>query len=211
MVSRVRYRPFEDDDLDAVASILRPEWHTRSEIEEYNHLEAEMDLAYCLSTSTFSQVALIDGVPQGIVLARAEGERATDADRWLKLEAQLFERLRELDERAAEWMRSYTRSSLRVNNGLLEQSGVDRGAEIVLLAVGRGARHLGIGSVLIDAATSYCADRSAQSLYLFTDTSCSWQFYEHHGLKRVAAHRCNREERRVLAREMYLYHLDLSA
>lgn len=211
MVSRVRYRPFEDGDLDAVASILRPEWHTRSEIEEYNHLEAEMDLAYCLSTSTFSQVALIDGVPQGIVLARVEGERAADADRWLRLEAQLFERLRELDESAAEWMRSYTRSSLRVNNGLLEQSGVDRGAEIVLLAVGRSARHLGIGSVLIDAAASYCADRSAQSLYLFTDTSCSWQFYEHHGLKRVAAHRCNREERRVLAREMYLYHLDLSA
>lgn len=211
VVSRVRYRPFEDDDFDAVARILRDEWHTRSENGEYNRLEAERDLAYCLANSTFSQVSLIDGTPRGIVLARAGSEPSPDAGRWFDLEARLLERMRSIDEEAAEEMRAYARAELRVNNKLLEQGEIDHGAEITLLAVDREARNLGIGSVLIDAAASHCADARAQSLYLYTDTSCTWQFYEKRGLTRVASHRCNREERRVLPREMYLYRLDLSA
>ena len=74
MVSRVLYRPFEETDFDTIAMILQAQWHTGDNQEVYNFLEACDDLAYCLSGSTFSQVALVDDVPRGIVLARA-GER----------------------------------------------------------------------------------------------------------------------------------------
>ncbi len=72
MVSRVLYRPFDTEDFDAIALILQQLWHNNSDNDEYNRLEAACDLAYCLSSSTFSQVAVIDGQARGISLARAD-------------------------------------------------------------------------------------------------------------------------------------------
>lgn len=74
MVSRVLYRPFDTEDFDAIALILQQLWHNNSDNDEYNRLEAACDLAYCLSSSTFSQVAVIDGQARGISLARAGTE-----------------------------------------------------------------------------------------------------------------------------------------
>ena len=71
MVSRVLYRPFDTEDFDAIALILQQLWHNNSDNDKYNRLEAACDLAYCLSSSTFSQVAVIDGEARGIALARA--------------------------------------------------------------------------------------------------------------------------------------------
>ena len=46
---------------------------------------------------------------------------------------------------------------------------------------------------------------------LYTDSNCSWKFYELHGFKRTATHRANREERRhAMPRESFLYELDLT-
>ena len=48
--------------------------------------------------------------------------------------------------------------------------------------------------------------------HLYTDSNCSWKFYELHGFKRAATHRANREERRHdMPRESFLYELDLTA
>ena len=83
--------------------------------------------------------------------------------------------------------------------------------QITLLAVSETTRGMGIGSVLLDAAASYVSSRGARGAFLYTDTDCSWKFYERRGLKRAAAYRASREERKLLPREMYLYGLDLSA
>lgn len=211
MVSRVQYRPFEDGDFEAVADILRDVWHRRTANDAFNRLEAQDDLAYSLSISTFSQVSLIDGVARGIVLARADDEPRLQAERWQACEQSLLSQMKQLDEDATEALRAHMRSEVRVNNSLLEQSSIGSGAQITLLAVSSKARGLGIGSVLLDAAISYCSASGADKAYLYTDTDCSWPFYEHHGLKRMATHRSNREERKLLPREMYLYGLDLSA
>ena len=86
MVSRVLYRPFDTEDFDAIALILQQLWHNNSDNDEYNRLEAACDLAYCLSSSTFSQVAVIDGQARGIARAcgtelRRHYQRALDGYR----------------------------------------------------------------------------------------------------------------------------------
>lgn len=87
MVSRVLYRPFDTEDFDAIALILQQLWHNNSDNDEYNRLEAACDLAYCLSSSTFSQVAVIDGQARGISLARAgQSSGATVKEHWMDTE-----------------------------------------------------------------------------------------------------------------------------
>ena len=44
MVSRVLYRPFDTEDLDAIALILQQLWHNNSDNDEYNRLEARATL-----------------------------------------------------------------------------------------------------------------------------------------------------------------------
>lgn len=210
MVSRVQYRPFEDGDFEAVAEIMRGEWHHRTANDEFSRLEAQYDLAYSLSISSFSQVVLVDGVVRGIVLARVDAKPCRHADHWHERERTLFAQMKHRDEDAADNLSAFTRAEIRVNNALLKESGIEPAAQITLLAVSDQARGLGIGSVLLDAALSYCSTNGAERAYLFTDTCCSWQFYERRGLKRLAMHRANREERKILPREMYLYGLDLS-
>lgn len=211
MVSRVIYRPFEEDDFDALVTILRDTWHTYAPNQEYNALEAACDLVHSLEISSFSQVVLVDDVPCGIVLARAEGDRVGHADECRAAMDSILERMRELEPAATDEYLSFLEAEQQVNNRLLEQSGLARASQITLLAVSGTARGLGIGSILLEAATSYVSSRGAKGLYLYTDTDCSWKFYERRGLKRAAMYRAKREERRVLPREMYLYGLDLSA
>lgn len=162
MVSRVLYRPFDTEDFDAIALILQQLWHNNSDNDEYNRLEAACDLAYCLSSSTFSQVAVIDGQARGIALARAgQSSGATVKEHWLDTERALLSQMRELEPDACAEYLSFVRATIRTNNRLLESSPLPHDNEVTLLAVDRDVHGLGVGSVLLDAAVSYLSSRGA--------------------------------------------------
>ena len=147
MVSRVLYRPFDTEDFDAIALILQQLWHNNSDNEEYNRLEAACDLAYCLSSSTFSQVAVIDGQARGIALARAgQSSGATVKEHWMDTERALLSQMRELEPDACAEYLSFVRATIRTNNRLLESSPLPHDNEVTLLAVDRDVHGLGVGS-----------------------------------------------------------------
>lgn len=211
MVSRVTYRPFEEDDFEDLAEILHREWYGHLSAPEVGLLAAKNDLAYMLSISTFSQVVFVDDSARGIVLARPDGKRTVTSSRWRKISENYLRQMRELSPLdAAEYWETIELENAK-NSKLLEKSGFAKSGEISLLAVCSSTRGMGLGSVLIDAATSYLASIGAHKAFLYTDTDCTWNFYEHHGFKRACTYRSTREERRLLAKEMYVYGLDLSA
>ena len=145
MVSRVLYRPFDTEDFDAIALILQQLWHNNSDNDEYNRLEAACDLAYCLSSSTFSQVAVIDGQARGIALARAgQSSGATVKEHWLDTERALLSQMRELEPDACAEYLSFVRATIRTNNRLLESSPLPHDNEVTLLAVDRDVHGLGL-------------------------------------------------------------------
>ncbi|MDY2777401.1 MAG: GNAT family N-acetyltransferase [Collinsella sp.] len=211
MVSRVIYRPFEEGDFPALSTIVQSAWHTSSQNDAYNALEASHDLAHALSISSFSQVVLVDGSPRGIVLARVDGDPIDQLAIWRAREGEILEQMRSVDDAATGSYLSFLKNEERINRRLLAQSGFGWASQVTLLAVDPSTRGMGIGSILLDAATSHASARGAQGAYLYTDTDCSWKFYERRGLRRAASYRATREERKVLPREMYLYGLDLSA
>ena len=211
MVSRVTYRPFDEDDFEELAAIVQQEWHTDLPCAELNDLAAKYDLARLLAVSPFSQVALVDGVPRGIVLACPGGTRKTVSRRWHKISENYLRHMRELDPIAASEHWKSVRLFDSKNDSLLAKSWFAGSTEISLLAVSASARGMGLGSVLLDAATTYLAGRGDHRAFLYTDTDCSWRFYEHCGFKRAAAYRAKRDERKLLPKELYVYGIDLSA
>lgn len=211
MVSRVTYRPFDEDDFEQLSAIVREAWHNDMPTTELNELAAKNDLAYMLSVSTFSQVALVDGEPCGIVLVCPSGRRATVSRRWLMISENCLRRMRELDPEAAAAHWASIQLAGSKNDKLLEKSGFAGTTEISLLAVSSSKRSMGLGSVLLDAATTYLASHGDGRAFLYTDTNCSWKFYEHHGFKRAAAYRARRDERKLLPKELYVYGINLCA
>ena len=147
-------RGFDTEDFDAIALILQQLWHNNSDNDEYNRLEAACDLAYCLSSSTFSQVAVIDGQARGIALARAgQSSGATVKEHWLDTERALLSQMRELEPDACAEYLSFVRATIRTNNRLLESSPLPHDNEVTLLAVDRDVHGLGVGSVFKRTAT----------------------------------------------------------
>lgn len=210
MVSRVIYRPFDEDDFNAIAAILQAAWHTDAPTPGYAFLEACADLAHSLSVSTFSQIALIDNVPRGIVLARGTNLAVPVSSRWQRAEEDFLEQMLISEPDAAKDYLQMTELMRDIRMTMLRDNGMDEANEITLLAVSEEAQGLGIGTVLLDASASYLASRGANRAFLYTDTDCNWQFYENHGLMRAASHHVHREQRRLLPRDLYVYTLDLT-
>ena len=211
MVSRVTYRPFEDDDFNEIAKILQKTWYPKAMTPGYGFLQACYDLARCLSLSTYSQVALIDDHPCGIVLARGSKPHPRFTARWTMAAEDLAYQLRLSEPEAAQEYLQMNEAVDQTNSHMHAQTELPQVNEITLLIVDSSAQNLGIGSVLLDAATNYLIDHDATQAYLYTDTDCNWRFYEHRGFKRIGTHRTSRNDRKTMPRELYLYGANLSS
>lgn len=212
MISRVLYRPFDESDFEPCAQIVQDAWHKDSGNEVYNFFEAAADFSCCLSVSTFSQVAVVDGRVCGIVLARTGKRNMKTSDHWAQVEHDIIHQMQQIEPELTDQYLTFIKTQVRINNWLIEQCPQTPPDEITLLAVSSSTRGLGVGSVLLDAACSHVTNQGGTSAYLFTDTDCSYKFYEHRGFKRAAAHKANLNERFCsLPRESFLYTLDLNA
>lgn len=70
---------------------------------------------------------------------------------------------------------------------LLKRAQKSYGGEIRFFALDESVRGQGLGKVLFDHARQVMRDRGIQSYYLYTDTSCSWQFYRKQGMRQAAS------------------------
>ena len=209
MVSRASFGPFEDDDFNGIAKIIQETWYPKAETPGLGLLEACYDLSRCLSISTFSQVARMDDAPCGIVLARGSKPHPRFTARWTEANQSFLYQLELSDPEAAEIFLSNMAAIDRTNETMHAAAALPQVNEITLLIVDPSVQNLGIGSVLLNAASSYLTAHDATEAYLFTDTECNWRFYEERGFKRIGTHRSSFSERRTLPRELYLYSADL--
>lgn len=68
---------------------------------------------------------------------------------------------------------------------MLKKSGLAYDGEIVLLVVSRDYQGQGVGRFLMDLAKKVFQHEGCHGYYLYTDTSCHYQFYDHIGMERV--------------------------
>ena len=84
---------------------------------------------------------------------------------------------------------SYTHLDVYKRQELLRESGKNDPAELALFVVSPSCRGQGVGKALFQAALDYTGQQKLDEIYLFTDTSCNYGFYEHQGMRR----RCEKE------------------
>lgn len=73
---------------------------------------------------------------------------------------------------------------MRINNELLDSLNSKAGAELVLFALDKNFKGMGFGKKLLSSFYNYLEQNGVDNFYLFTDTTCDFEFYEHNGFER---------------------------
>lgn len=214
-MTAVEYRELLPEDADALGAILGVTWHADeageggeggAALAAVQALYGLVDFAQYAQRHTFAQVAVMGGKPVGVVMVRAGKADEAVQERWRVVAAEARQRLVALGESLADFD-AFFRAMDGVDARLLEESGCDERFELVLFAVGPETRGHGVGTKLLAAAQDYLRAQGAKQAFLFTDTDCTWEYYERRGMRRAAER--TSEPNEPLPDGMFVYEMQL--
>lgn len=169
-------------------------------------------LQSCLAEQTYTRVAQRDGKVIGVIMGAARGDyrpvahaKAVTLLGWYSLAASV----RALIGKGT--LKDYHRVH-RVYNALLQKRTDTFDGVLTLFAVSEDCRGLGVGNALLDGLLDYLSRRQARHIYLFTDSTCTYDFYERHGFQRLEEERlpiASPGEQGPAFMDIYLYGYDL--
>lgn len=178
-------RPIQKKDYPCIEGIIRKTWKydglSRNPKDAQNL--SRLYLRSCLKRASFSCVAAEGEKVYGVILAGSK--KSLPRVQAGKALSQLFAVLRLFTTRTGRRIGKFFERFDQTDAELLKSCGKNFDAEICFFAVDESSRGLGIGKKLFSAALNYLKSEQVKSLYLFTDSSCTYQFYERRGMKRL--------------------------
>lgn len=178
------FRPYQSSDRPALTQIIRESWHyDRFASAKTAQRMARLFLDSCLANQTFTCVAERNRQPIGVIMVKNRHAHCCPLKYRLRFAASLAALLLTVEGRNILEM---FRGIQAVDKTLLAESGQEYDGELAFFAIDKKSRGLGLGRQLFDRALREMRLDGLHNFYLFTDTSCNWQFYEHLGLTRRA-------------------------
>lgn len=186
---RPRFRPYDHDrDFEALIDLVPEDWSYGATSEEVYRQVIALMLAHMLERCTFLIVAedRQGAGLLGVALGRLGMPTEQEAQPYRELVARLEAQLRETPEG--------TESLAQLDAELACDDALERAAtphladdaEYVLFVTSSAARGKGVGASMITRFEDYLQANGARSYWLFTDTGCTYDWYDRHGFKRVA-------------------------
>lgn len=86
-----------------------------------------------------------------------------------------------------------------------QTSGIGFEGELMLFIVDVACRGQGIGSVLYSKAVQYLRTQNCRRFFLYTDSSCTWRFYEGKHLRRIGSDQMAKPGESDQTIQLYLY------
>lgn len=184
----ITYRPYRDGDAAHVKAIIDEAFFIHRYVPHARLLDSALEvyLRERLLASTYTQVAEQNGHVIGVLMGRVHGQprlpravsnRLLTAVHMLKIAALGLSDLRSLGQ--------YFGFS-GVYRTLRERTSAPLTDELTLFAVSSAARGLGVGKRLYQNYLSHLRHHGRRSFYLYTDSLCSFGFYEKRGMTRTA-------------------------
>lgn len=206
-MSTITYRPIKKSDYQALEQIIRDTWnYDRFCSEKTAKAMAKLYLSSCLLEQDFTCVAEQDGKAVGVIMGKNESSHRK------KFSVQM----RKLVSILAMYSRKEGRKIAKMFGGiqqldetLLKSSNRSFAGELSFFAVDQTLRGTGIGKELFQRVLNYMDAEKLRDFYLFTDSSCNYGFYEHHGMRRIAKQRYLPMPFAEEAMEFYLYCYEL--
>lgn len=182
MNEQIVYREFREEDRSALSQVVRETWgYDRFCSSKTSVALANVYLDTCLATQTYTQVALIDNVPVGIIMGRNPKEKKFRFKYVIKSSLSVLKLYSSSEGRKAS--KVFERVN-EIDRELLNRCAEKYDGELDFFAIGKLSRGKGIGKALFMKNLDYMRSQGINNFYLFTNTTCNFGFYEHMGMER---------------------------
>ena len=183
----VTVREFTNADFEGVKAFVPPEWLCLGCPEEEVGAHRDLMVAEELVLSTYRMVAEEDGRLLGLSLGRPAGTAPADAAHWRAV-MEHAQKLMCAGTPQARAAAEYEASLPGMQARLKEIAGtrMSQDNEYTLFFVSPEARGKGVGSALVRRWEETLRGLGQASYYLFTDTTCTYEWYDAHGYERIA-------------------------
>lgn len=204
--SMISYREYEAADAEFIEDIIRETWqYDRFCSANTARRLAHLYLVNCLAEQTFTQVAISNGIPVGILLGRDLKKQPRHL--WFQRFWAIIKLMSTKEGRDVAKAFSAVED---IDQQLLRERGFDYDGELVFFALNAKYRGMGIGRELFDRLLSYMKEHQLKSFFLYTDSSCNFGFYEHQGMQRCGELKQAVPIKIVNEMKFYLYEYHLS-
>lgn len=203
MNKQVTFRPYEKQDFAALSVVIRKTWNfdkfcSADTARKLSHVY----LAACLADQHYTQVALIDNKPVGIIMARKNQSK----NRNLALQTGfLYHIIKLCIKKEGRQTAKFFSHVQNIDTDLLKRAQKSFDGELAFFAVNENYRGYGLGKSLFEKALTFFQQEQVKNFYLYTDTSCNYGFYEHQGMQRLANQRYQLPVTPPTEMEFYLY------
>lgn len=93
----------------------------------------------------------------------------------------------------------------QIDRELLRHSRQEYDGQLSFFALRSDQRGTGIGKALWTRGLNYLEEQGVRQFYLYTDTTCNFGFYEHHGMKRICEKTVSLKPHFNCVMDFYLY------
>lgn len=177
---KVIFREYRKEDREELENIIRETWnYDQFCSSKVARKMARTYLANCLANQTFTQVAVINNRPVGIILGK----------KILHFKCPLKFRVKQILSILSIYLSKEGRKIIkifghidRIDEELLYHTNKNYEGEIALFVVNSKCRGLGIGKSLFFSLKSYMEREKIKNFFLYIDTSCNYGFYEHYNM-----------------------------
>lgn len=187
MSEKITFREFQENDRTSLENIIRGTWnYDRLCTPKTAQKLASVYLNSCLANQTYTQVALIDNKPVGIIMCKNKKSHRCPFKiriRWMVSVISLY------TSKEGRRVSKIFECVENIDKELLKQCSTDYNGELSFFAISEKCRGKGIGKSLFEKAVLYMQSQNIFNFYLFTDTSCNYGFYEHQGMERQGERR----------------------
>ena len=188
MNEKIVLREYQKSDRPALESVIREAWHyDRFCSPKTAQKMARVYLGNCLTNQTFTQVALIDNVPVGIMMGKNNATHKCPFSLRMQLIGSIISLYLSKEGRQISKIFEGVNG---IDKELLSRCGKDYKGELAFFAISEKCRGKGLGKQMFEKVVEYMRAEQIHEFYLFTDTSCNYPFYEHLGMTR----RCEKQQ-----------------
>lgn len=186
-MERIKYRAITKADFPAVGEIINQAFGLYRYVTDEKTLNSfKLQYVYsCLSEATYNCVAEQDGKIVGVIMGNAKSDyKIFPHLKYLFHTVQYGINMRYYGRKFKAGIDDYKRLH-EIYHSFSKKHKDEFDGVLTLFAVNESCRGLGVGTKLFSELSEYLKAKNIKHIYLYTDTTCNYGFYEHKGFERL--------------------------
>lgn len=205
IMKTITYRPIEERDYLSVGEIINQAFGLYRYVADEKVLKCfKQQYVYsCLSEATYTLVAEQNDKVIGVIMGNAKSDYTVLAHlKYILFTFGYGIKMKYHGRKSKVGIEDYKRLHEIYHNFSRKHKGEFDGV-LTLFAVNEKCRGLGVGKTLLAGLLEYLKKQDVKHIYLYTDTTCNYGFYEYQGFERLE------EQSIVLTKDGHSFDMDV--